>query len=269
MNFVRAVSAALFCSVMSSTSALATSFSTDQSDLWWTDPPGSENGWGTQLVQRNSTIFATMFVYGTGGATTWYVATLAPTGAAFTWSGDLYTATGSPFSAVPYNSGIFTPRKVGTMTWYGITVTTGNLTYTVDGAFVAKSLTRQVLANEDYSGHYGGGVHQLATVCDNPALDGTTEPVGVLNITQNGNAVTLSTVPASGGSCSYSGSLTQSGQMGAVSGNYACSSGDVGTFQLFEMQVNITGVTGRFTARSSAAGCTFTGWFGGVRVTTF
>ncbi len=38
----------------------ATSFSNDQSDLWWN---ANENGWGIQFVQRGSTIFATMFVY--------------------------------------------------------------------------------------------------------------------------------------------------------------------------------------------------------------
>lgn len=42
--------------------AIAASYSTDQSDLWWTDPPGSESGWRIQLVQRSSTIFATMFI---------------------------------------------------------------------------------------------------------------------------------------------------------------------------------------------------------------
>ena len=40
--------------------AWATSFSNDQSDLWWNS---SENGWGIQFVERGKTIFATMFVY--------------------------------------------------------------------------------------------------------------------------------------------------------------------------------------------------------------
>src|SRR5436190_18901396 len=101
--------------------ATAASYSTDQSDLWWADPPGSENGWGFQLVQRNSTIFATMFVYGPTGAPTWYVATMVPTGGPFIWSGDLYTTTGPWFGAVPYNPALFTARKVGTMTWNGYT----------------------------------------------------------------------------------------------------------------------------------------------------
>jgi hypothetical protein len=249
--------------------AVATSFSTDQSDLWWTDPPGSEDGWGIQLVQRNSTIFATMFVYGAGGAPTWLVATMNPTGGSFSWSGDLYTATGSPFDAVPYNSALFTPHKVGTMAWTATSVTTGSLTYSVDGVPFSKNLTRQFLAFEDYSGHYGGGIHEVVTGCANPGLNGTIENVGILNITQSGSTVTLAVFPTGGGSCSYAGALTQTGQMGSVTGSYVCSSGESGTFQLLEMQVNITGMTGRFTGHSNTLGCTYAGWFGGIRVTTF
>jgi len=37
----------------------------------------------------------------------------------------------------------------------------------------------------------------------------------------------------------------------------------------FEMQVNITGFTGRFLDSATALGCSGSGWFGGVRSTTF
>jgi hypothetical protein len=64
--------------------------------------------------------------------------------------------------------------------------------------------------------------------------------------------------------------LNQFGQMGEVNGTYACSDGSGGTIFLFEMQVNETGITGRFNATAaSPAGCQSTGWFGGVLVTTF
>jgi hypothetical protein len=88
--------------VLASNTAVAASYSTDQSDLWWVDPPGSENGWGIQFVQRGSTIFATIFIYGPTGAPTWYVATMGPTPpGSFVWSGDLFTRTGPWFGAVP------------------------------------------------------------------------------------------------------------------------------------------------------------------------
>src|ERR1041385_3394453 len=107
MNAIRHTIAALLLALVSSI-AVSASFSTDQSDLWWADPPGSENGWGIQLVQSGSTIFATMFVYGPWGTPTWYVATISPpAGGQFVWSGDLFTTTGSPFGAVPYSPGAF------------------------------------------------------------------------------------------------------------------------------------------------------------------
>ena len=48
------------------------------------------------------------------------------------------------------------------------------------------------------------------------------------------------------------------------------SDGSLGTFTIFEVQVNPSGITAR-TARSftSPAGCKSTGWFGGARGSTF
>ena len=45
----------------------------DVSDLWWNP---SESGWGMQLVQQATTVFATIFVYDTHGIPIWYTATL-------------------------------------------------------------------------------------------------------------------------------------------------------------------------------------------------
>jgi len=252
------------------TPSLAASYSTDQSDLWWADPPGSENGWGFQLVQRDSTIFATIFVYGATSAPTWYVATMGPTPpGSLVWSGDLFTTTGPWFGTIPYNPALFTFRKVGTMTWAPATVTTGTLTYTVDGVPVTKNVTRQTLVNENYSGHFGGGIHEIDT-CANPAFNGTTDEIGVLDIVQQGTAITMTSLPATGGSCAYSGTLAQFGQMGDVVGIFSCSSGSGGSFHIFELQVTPHSIVGRFTASATVpAGCQASGWFGGLKVTTF
>ena len=246
--------------------ALSTSFTTDQSDLYYIV---AESGWGIQLVQRGTVIFATMFVYGPSNTPTWYVATMQYAGN-FTWIGDLYATTGPYFGAVPFNPANVVATKVGTMTWLAQTIVTGMLTYDVNGVGVVKNVIRQTLVLDSYAGHYGGGIHQDATSCVNPALNGTVENIGILNITQNGEAITLQSFPATGGSCSYAGTLTQFGQMGRVDGSYTCSDGEAGQFIIAEMQVNITGLTGRYTANSfTLPGCQFSGWFGGLRVTTF
>ena len=245
----------------------ATSFSTDQSDLWWN---ASESGWGIQLIQRGSVIFATMFVYGPSTTPAWYTATLNPQGGAGTWSGNLIASTGPAFGTVPFDPAAVGRTTVGTMTWAPQFVETGTLTYNVEGITVVKNVVRQNIAFEDYAGHYGGGIHQAATGCADAGSNGTTEAFGTLDVTQNGQALTLRSFPSGGGSCSYPGTLTQYGQMGGVSGVYSCSDGKAGTFALFEMQVNPSGITGRFSAMStSPPGCQLNGWFGGLHVTTF
>jgi hypothetical protein len=260
---------AVALSFTAATPAIAASFSTDQSDIWWANPPTTENGWGFQLVQRNSTIFATLFVYGPSMAPTWYVATMAPTGTANEFSGDLVATTGPWFGTVPYNPANVTVRKVGTMTWTATSITTGILSYTVDGVAVTKQATRQTLVAENYSGHFGGGIHETDTGCANPAFNTTSENIGVLNITQNAAALTM-VASGNGNTCSYAGTLAQFGQFGDVFGTFACTNGATGSFHMVEFQVTEISVNGRFTAAySNPAGCQATGWFAGMKVTTF
>ncbi len=247
-------------------SAWGTSFTTDQSDLWYVQ---NESGWGMQLVQRDSVIFATIFVYDSTNIPIWYTATLSYAGD-FVWTGDLYLTSGPWFGTVPFNPNTVGYRKVGTMTWTADTTTTGTLAYVVDGVTVTKNVTRQFLVYDDFSGHYGGSIHQTASGCANSAFNGALEITGILNITQNGQSIAIGALPSTGGSCSYTGVLSQAGQMGSVTGSFACSSGETGSFQIYEMQVNPIGVTGRFAAASNTyAGCQYNGWFGGIVVTTF
>ena len=244
--------------------AAATSFTTDQSDAW---SVASESGWGLLTFQRGSVIFAAIFVYDQTRTPIWYSVTLAYLGN-FVWQGDLYQTSGPWFGTVPFDPASVTYRKVGSATWTGTTVTSGQLQYDVDGVVVIKNPSRVFVVNDDFSGHYAGGLHETISGCG--SLNGIREDIGILNIAQNGQAITLTTAPSGGGTCAYAGSLTQAGQMGAVVGSYQCSDGDAGSFQIFEMQVNPIAVTGRFTAASTTnTGCQFNGYFGGMRVTTF
>ncbi|HSS27803.1 MAG TPA: hypothetical protein VLL50_07585, partial [Usitatibacter sp.] len=56
-----------------------------------------------QLVQRDNTIFATLFVYGQNNQPTWYVSTMQHS-ASLTWTGPLYATTGPWFGTVPFNA---------------------------------------------------------------------------------------------------------------------------------------------------------------------
>jgi len=239
----------------------ATSFSNDQSDLWWN---ADENGWGIQFVQRGSTIFATMFVYDANGNPTWYTATMEGTkpNGILTFTGDLYSTTGSWFGAVPYLPGKFTVAKVGTMTWQKSSGEPGTLTYSVNGVNVTKTLTRQPIRNDDYTGSYTVGIHFISTGCSNPARNGATDGADTATVAQNGAAISVTLVAIG---CTYSGTYTQSGQFGGISGRFSCANGDVGTFGTANMIVTPVGMLMRISGSNSRNGCQSVGQLGGVR----
>jgi hypothetical protein len=243
--------------------AWATSFSTDQSDLWYI---AAESGWGTQLIQRGSVIFATLFVYGPSGDPTWYTATMDFT-SNLTWTGDLYATTGPYFATVPFNPANVVLTLVGTMTWEAQTVETGTLTYVVNGITVVKNVIRESLVLDDFSGRYIGAFHETFSGCFNSADDLTFEGASVLTVAQNGNAISMTSSPKPGSGCTFSGTLSQAGQMGGITGTFACMGGDSGTFTFFELQVNRSGITSRLTLNSTPFGCVDNGWFGGMRGT--
>jgi hypothetical protein len=264
-----AIAAILFALSGLFSQAHATAFSTDQSDLWFVP---NESGWGMQLVQRGATIYATLFVYGSTNAPTWYVASLTPSGGNLSWSGPLFVSTGPWFGTTPFDPSLVHQTNVGTMTWVAQDVSDGLLSYTVNGVSVTKNVTRETIAGDDFSGSYMGGMHLNTTGCSNTSLNALSEQPGGIVVTQTGTAVTVQTAPDSGSACSYSGAAKEFGQMGEVDGSFSCMDGTTGSFTFFEMQVTPSGLTGRLQqTNSNPAGCSSTGWFGGARatVTTF
>ncbi len=112
-------------------------------DLWWAAPGGSESGWGVNVTQQGTTIFATWFTYDVDGSPLWLSATLTPT-AGNAFGGTLYRTTGPPFNAVPFDPNRVTLAPVGTLT---LTFANGNaatFAYAVNGVAQVKSITRQV-----------------------------------------------------------------------------------------------------------------------------
>ena len=244
--------------------ARSASYSTDQSDLWWIP---DESGWGIQFVQRSNLIFATMFVYDSSGNPTWYVAVMVAN--ELTWSGDLYSTRGPWFGTVPFDPAAVQATKAGSMSWSPSQVNAGTLTYTVNGIEVTKELQRQFIAVDDFSGDYGGNLHQVNTGCLNAVQNGTNDLAAVLQISQTGSSIMVLTGDENLNVCVYTGTLSQSGQMGSVAGTFTCSGGDHGNFNMNELQVNPIGITVRLTADATPSGCAESAWFGGGRGTTF
>jgi hypothetical protein len=111
--------------------------------LWWASPASSESGWGINFAHQGDTIFASWFTYDLTGKGLWLVMT-AQKGAPNVYSGLLYTTTGPPFNAVPFDPSKVVPTQVGSA---AITFTNANnasFNYTVNGITQTKAITRQV-----------------------------------------------------------------------------------------------------------------------------
>jgi hypothetical protein len=230
----------------------ATSANTDVSDIWAN--PG-ESGWGMQLVNTGTFVFATIYVYAPGGLPTWMTGELTrAAGPMVTYSGPLFVTTG------PYFGGAFDPkavtrRQAGTMTFVLTTVTTGQLTYSVDGVVVDKAVQRQELTFDTYAGEYVAIATETVTGCSDPASNGTTTSTVNLSVTQDNRSLQMVSTYANGSSCSYHGAYSQLGRMGQTSGTYDCSWGETGTVTLFEMSNVPYMFTARLDAQSSNFGC--------------
>jgi len=257
-NIVRSIVTTLVLATsILSPPGIATSFSTDQSDLWWN---ASESGWGIQFVQRGSAIFATMFVYDSAGKPIWYAATLEPVGGG-SWSGDLYVTEGSSFAAPRFDASSVIPRKVGTMNWTAVFIESGQLFYSVDGVSVNKRLVRQLTRTDNFNGAFLGATHQQVVGCVNESSNRTIEMTGPIDIVQGS-----STISVTAGGCVFSGRFSQAGQFGSLDGSYACGGGDVGTGRVYEMLVSIHHVSARFdTISTGIRGCQSSGNLAGIR----
>ena len=248
----------------------ATAFSIDQSDLWWIP---AESGWGIQFVQRGALIFATMFVYAANGTPTWYVALLKPPGAAseegmkattLSWSGDLDATTGTGFAS-PWNPMAFNVTKVGTMTWTPTNATSGTLVYSVNGATVSKSIVREFITLDDFSGTYLGGIRLTQAGCADPSKNGTFDDYATITVTQNATNLGLALATTTTGlSCTFQGMLTQAGRFGAASGTFVCN-GKSTPGNLFDMVVGPNSLVTQFTSSDATNGCNTSGSVSVVR----
>jgi hypothetical protein len=237
----------------------ATQFTTDYTDLYWVP---TESGWGLQVVQVADVIFVTMYVYDANRNPIWYTATGVYQGN-FVWVGDLYQTAGPWFGAPAFDPASVTRAKVGTLTLNFTSVKFAALAYSVNGVVVNKQIQRQTLKNDTYGGTYVGQFKNVLT-CTDPAQNGTVITPATLIVSHSGGSQFTMVATASGSTCTYSGTYAQSGRFGEVNnGTYTCTDGAAGTFNSFEMYVNISGFTAR--ANINNAACTATSHFGGMR----
>jgi hypothetical protein len=226
---------------------------TDNSDIWWNP---NESGWGMNMIQTNTFIFATLYVYGADGKPTWYVGELQRGAGADNYTGPLYATTG-PYFGGPFNPANVTTRTAGTMTYTPVTVWTGTLSYTVDGTTVNKAIERQPLTSDNYSGAYDVQATITVTNCTDTSFNGTYTSPGTAEIAQTGGTISATLYGVLGNdSCTIPATTyTQKGRMARFGGPYSCPWGETGTAVIYEMNPSLYGFSGRMTFDSSNFGC--------------
>jgi hypothetical protein len=243
----------------------------DASDLWWNP---NESGWGVNLVQQGTVVFATFFLYDSGGRAHWYVAPdmdstflNIPTDRPVDFFGALYETSG-PTSIASFNPSLVAVRQVGTATFdyrrpYG-----GSFSFTIDGVSTTKQVERQTWRASDIAGTYNVNRVMRPFNCPGVPEASVNENLGEMTVAQSSGSVTIQTrpVPGSAGlSCSYPGTYTQSGRMGSLAGTFTCSDGTAGAFSMSEIQASPYSFSARLSASVSGTGCTRYGHIGGVR----
>jgi hypothetical protein len=252
--------------------ASATSTGIDYTDQWWGGQ--NESGWGVNFIEQGTTIFATLFVYGSDGTPRWFVSTME-SGGTTAFSGDLYSTTGTYYGTNPFNPNIGV-TKVGTMAVNFVSAYGGSLQYVVNGVTVNKTVVRQSFRNNNIAGSYMGGMAATGSNCHNGVTNGAAFINGGLVVTQNGQNVSMAVSFFNGGGlptvCTYSGVLAAQGVLGQIAnGTFSClvnngsgnSQSNAGNFNLDNMTMTQDGFSGVFTGSDQY--CTYNGWFGGVK----
>jgi len=105
------------------------------------------------------------------------------------------------------------------------------------------------------TGNYYGGLVYDASRCSglqNLQINGQHyEELGPVNIShQPNNTIDLS-LETSAGTCTYHGTYTQAGHVGAIQGTYFCNTGVSGSFAVSDIEKTTSGMTGQFFATST------------------
>ena len=114
-------------------------------DMWWAG--STQDGWGINLVQQAGAVFAVWYTYGTDGKPTWFV---LPDGtwAGNTYSGTMYSTTGSAWLGVAYNKNLLAAAIAGTLSFNFANANNATMNYSFTagpfaGTTQAKSIVRQ------------------------------------------------------------------------------------------------------------------------------
>jgi len=224
----------------------------DYTDLWWNP---NEPGWGVNVVQSNTFMFVTFFIYGADKKPTWYTANL-------TWDGSKYTGplflTNGTYWPNQWNAGDRTTSQVGSATFTpsSLNAYQATLSYNASGLSATKSIERQPLTAPALGGSYIGGQAGSYASCSNSGDNGPYIDSYTLTVTQSTSNLSFAFVYDSGATCTLSGSYQINGQLVRMPGaTYVCTGNlSINTNAvIYEIRQTGQGIEGRFDATLSNA----------------
>jgi hypothetical protein len=239
-------------------SASAQVAATDYTDIWYNP---QESGWGLNVVQSDSFMFLTFFIYGADSKPTWFVGQVSQD-SSNNFNGTLYSTTGT-YYILPWGGDAVTPA--GTVSFQPLDSYTAKLVYTVNGVgTVNKTIQRQPLTPSALSGDYTGGLVLAQTQCANSGSGTLTVNASVSQPLNNVGSTTIGMARADGITCTFTGQLTSWGKLYQMSqAAYGCNNGRSTTANVDELAATAHGVQGSWSALVEG-GCVETGTFDAV-----
>jgi hypothetical protein len=154
-----------------------------------------------------------------------------------------------------------TVKQVGTVTFALRATNSARLTYVVDGATVARDISRQTWRDNHLGGTYLGASIGTISNCD-LGIAPQRASSATFAIEHDGRFVTIHET-GRGYACTYSGAYAQAGRKGSIAGGGSCSFGALNRFEATDIEVSALGFAAAMRARFE--GCVYEGRIGGIR----
>jgi len=232
---------------------------TDYTDIWFNP---AEAGWGVNVVQSDTFMFLTFFIYGSDTKPTWFTGQVTQD-SSNNFNGTLYSTIGT-YYLLPWAG--FSGGPVGTVSFQPLSSYTANLIYTVNGiGTVTKTIERQPLTAIMIDGNYTGGLNLAQSQCANSGSGTITVSIAVNQPLNNNGPVSMNMVRADGLTCNFTGPLKQWGKLYQMSNaTYTCNNGRSTTANVNELAATAHGIEGSWSAFVEGS-CVETGTFSAVQ----